>query len=434
MNYQEALAYIENMGKFGINLGLERIERLCALLGNPERELKVIHVAGTNGKGSTTTFISGILNSQGYKVGIYTSPYIERFTERIKIDDREISEDEVAELIESMRPVISKLLQEGYEHPTEFELITAAAFQYFKQHEVDYVVLEVGLGGRFDATNVVKPIVSVITTISYDHMAVLGNTLFQIAYEKAGIIKQGVPVVVYPQEAEAMNVILQAVESCSSKVYEVGEWKTNILSDTTEGIEFDTEGRHSYKGLKISLLGEHQVMNALTALTAIEALRDLEIEVADTSIYEGLAAAIWPGRFEIFKTKLKAKPIIVLDGGHNEQGVEVLAKACMKYFPGRKLHIVCGIFKDKNYTKMLEGLSSIGTDFIAVQSDNPRALPAVELAELIHQHGCSVEAEENLACAVDKGLKRTKEGEVLLFCGSLHLIGAVRTILADIRV
>jgi len=217
MDYKEALEFIENMGKFSINLGLDRIKRICNLMGDPQNDLKVIHIAGTNGKGSTTTFISSILKSQGYRVGIYTSPYIERFTERIKINDEEIKEKEVAEYLEYLIPIIDKVIKEGHEKPTEFEIITAMAFKYFYDNKVDYVVLEVGLGGRLDATNVVNPILSVITTISYDHMNILGDTLGKIAYEKAGIIKQDIPLVLYPQEKEADEVIRKVAKEKNSK-------------------------------------------------------------------------------------------------------------------------------------------------------------------------------------------------------------------------
>ncbi|WDC83539.1 Mur ligase family protein [Caloramator sp. mosi_1] len=190
MDYKEALTYIEGVGKFGMNLGLNRIERMCELLGNPQDSLKVIHVGGTNGKGSTVTFISNILIEEGYRVGIYTSPHLERFTERIKINNEEISENDVVRLIEGMKQVIDIVVKEGYDHPTEFEIVTACALKYFREKQVDFVVLEVGLGGRLDATNIVDPLVSVITSISYDHTNILGNTIEEIAFEKAGIIKK----------------------------------------------------------------------------------------------------------------------------------------------------------------------------------------------------------------------------------------------------
>lgn len=226
MNYIEAIKYIEGVGKFGMNFGLNRIKRLCELLDNPQEKLKIIHVAGTNGKGSTTTFISNILISQGYKVGTYTSPYIERFTERIKINNIEISQDDVARLVDEIKQPIEILMQEGFDHPTEFEIITACGFKYFYEKDVDFVVLEVGLGGRLDATNVVKPLVSVITSISYDHINILGDTLSKIAYEKAGIIKENIPLVLYPQLKEAREVILDVAKE---KIHIYMIWRMWIL-------------------------------------------------------------------------------------------------------------------------------------------------------------------------------------------------------------
>jgi dihydrofolate synthase/folylpolyglutamate synthase len=243
VNYNEAINYINNTGKFAINLGLQRIKRLCDLSGNPEKDLKVIHVAGTNGKGSTTTFISSVLISQGYRVGIYTSPYIERFTERIKINNDEISENEVARLVTEISSDIEKVELEGMERPTEFEIITACAFKYFREQQVDFVLLEVGLGGRFDATNIVNPVLSVITTISYDHMNILGDTLGKIAFEKAGIIKPGRPVVIYPQEKEAMDVLLAEAANKNAEVKLVSDIKYEVIKDSIDGINFKISSR-----------------------------------------------------------------------------------------------------------------------------------------------------------------------------------------------
>lgn len=425
MNYKEAIEYIENTGKFGVNLGLSRIQRLCQLLGNPEKELKIIHVGGTNGKGSTTTFISKVLMAQGYKVGIYTSPYIERFTERIKINNEEIGEEEVASLMEVMLPHIKTLINEGYEHPTEFEIITAAALKYFFDKGTDYVVLEVGLGGRFDATNIVSPLVSVITTISYDHMHILGKTLKEIAGEKAGIIKTGRPVVIYPQQEEAMKVLEEACKLQEAEIHRVDELKYEILIDTEDGIIFNVQGTESYNNLKIKLLGEHQVLNAITALKCIEVLKALGVEIKKEAIYSGFETAVWPGRFEI----LSPFPHIILDGGHNIEGIKALAKAVKKYFNDKKVHIVCGIFKDKDYLKMVKELCNLGEDFITVAPESPRALGASELAKIISDEGKMAVAAADMKDAINLGKNITKENEVLLFCGSLFMIGEARSIL-----
>lgn len=425
MNYNEALNYVENTGKFAINLGLQRIQRLCDLAGNPEKYLKVIHVAGTNGKGSTTTFISSVLISQGYKVGIYTSPYIERFTERIKINNTEINEEEVARLITEISSDIDRVEKEGLERPTEFEIITACAFKYFNEQKVDFVVLEVGLGGRFDATNIVNPLLSVITTISYDHMNILGDTLGKIAFEKAGIIKIDKPVVIYPQEKEVMDVLLKEAANKNADIKLVSDMKFEVLKDSDDGIIFNAFGNREYKSLKLNMTGSYQVMNALTALKAIETLAEEGINVENSAIYEGFASAAWPGRFEI----IHREPYIVLDGGHNNQGIDVLVSALKKYFPDKKVRIVCGMLRDKEYSRMIERLGEVSNDFISVRANNPRALSAKELKEVIEVKGKNAVVAESIQEGVKKALEVTQRDEVLVFCGSLYMIGEVRRIL-----
>lgn len=425
MNYKEAIEFIENTGKFGINLGLLRIERLCELLGNPEKKLKVIHVAGTNGKGSTTTFISSVLKNQGYNVGIYTSPYIERFTERIKINDTEISENDVARLVNEMMPCIDVLIGEGLDHPTEFEIITAAAFKYFNDNNVDFVVLEVGLGGRYDATNVVTPILSVITTISLDHVNILGDTLGKIAFEKAGIIKENIPVVIYPQEEEAMDVLTKVINEKKAKAHFVSDIIYDIVSNTKDGIVFNAKGETEYKNLKIYLLGEHQVLNAITALKSIEIIKSLGYEISKKAIYNGFENATWPGRFEI----LSENPYIVLDGGHNIQGIKALVNGAKRYFSGKKIRIVCGMLRDKNYEDMVEVLTTISSDFITVTPNNPRGLSSDELKNVIQKMGKNAIAATSIKEAVKIGFNILTSDEVLLFCGSLYMIGEARTII-----
>lgn len=425
MNFADAIKYIENIGKFGMNLGLERIKRLCHLMGNPQDNLKFIHIAGTNGKGSTSAFISSILQEEGHRVGVYTSPYIERFTERIRINQDEISEDDVVKYLEYTIPLIDEIVKEGYENPTEFEIITAIAFKYFYDKGVDYVVLEVGLGGRYDATNVVNPLVSVITTIGYDHMNVLGDTLEKIAFEKAGIIKKGIPVVIYPQREEALNVILKVAEENNSKIYFVDNLIYKIKQNSVNGIIFDVIGYKEYKDIKINLLGEHQVFNALTSLMAIEALKDIGIKISDGAIYDGLNKARWPGRFEI----LKKRPFIVLDGGHNLQGIEALVKAVKTYFKNNKITVVCGMLRDKEYEKMIKELFEISDDYITVTPDSPRALTSEELRDFIFSYGRKACAAKNIEEAVNIGLEKVSGDDVLLFCGSLYMIGHARSII-----
>lgn len=427
MNYNEALQYVESIGKFGINLGMARIERFCEILGNPEKKLKVIHVGGTNGKGSTTTFISKILEDAGYRVGVYTSPYIERFTERIRINKDEIPESEVARLVTEMVPHVETLVSEGLEHPTEFEVITAVAFKYFAEQNVDFVVLEVGLGGRFDATNVVDPLIAAITTISLDHVNVLGDNVATIAYEKAGIIKKDKPLVLYPQEESAEKVIMDVCSEMNTKLYKVNDIKHEVTSESVNGTEYNLTGLVNYENVKIAMLGHHQVMNTKTAILVIKALRDLGYSISDENIYNGLKSATWPARFEV----LTKDPIIVLDGGHNVQGIEALVDSINKYFPNKKIKITCGMLSDKDYNKMTSDLLSIGDNFITVTPNNDRALTADELCDIIKANGKEAKAAKDIKEAVDIALETRSDDEMLVFCGSLYMIGEVRVYLKE---
>lgn len=428
MDYREALKYIESVGKFGMNFGLKRIERICELLGNPQERLKVIHVAGTNGKGSTVTFVSNILIEEGYRVGIYTSPHLERFTERIKINNEEIPEEDVAVLIEEIKEIIDIVIAEGYEHPTEFEIVTACALKYFDEKKVDFVVLEVGLGGRLDATNVVKPLLSIITSISYDHTNILGDTIEKIAYEKAGIIKKNRPLVLYPQVEEAERVIVKRAEEMDSNTYYVKDTEWDVKEDTTKGIVFDVKIKNRvYRDLRIRMINKYQVKNAITALMAIEVLRDLGYDISDKAIYEGLEKSIWPGRFEIYKED----PYIVLDGGHNVQGIMELIFGLKKYFINKKIKIVFGVLKDKDYIKMVDELTKVCDDFITVTPESFRALKAEDLKEVIEERGKRAVAFDNMKEAVEFAINN-KDYDVLVFCGSLYMIGDVRRILNSI--
>lgn len=428
MNYDEAIKYIEDTGKFGMKLGLQRIQKLCDHLGNPEKELKVIHVAGTNGKGSTTTFISSILISQGYRVGIYTSPYLERFTERIKINNEEISKEDVAKYVTELIPIIDKVSDEIIGNPTQFEIITAMAFKYFKDKGTDYVVLEVGLGGRMDSTNIVDPLLSIITTISYDHMKILGDTLGEIAFEKAGIIKKNRPLVMYPQAQEAEQVILKRAAEENSRVYRVDGLKYNITSSSLSGTYFDVTGTYEYDNVHINLVGEFQVRNAITAILAAEVLKDSGCSIDRKAIYKGLRDARWPGRFEV----LKDEPWVIIDGGHNVEGIRSTSGTIRKYFPDGKILVVCGILADKQYDDMVQELVKITKEFIAVTPSNPRALPAEELKKAIEQHGGHAKSAESIREGAELALSMANEYDAILFCGSLYMIGEARTVLNNI--
>lgn len=427
LDYDEAMEYIENTAKFGSNLGLDRIKRLLYYMGNPEKKLKCIHIAGTNGKGSVVSMISSILIESGYKVGIYTSPYLQRFSERIKVNDTEISCEDTARLVTCIKPLVERVVSEGYDHPTEFEIITAIMFQYFYEMGVDLAVIEVGLGGRLDSTNVIDdPLVSVITSISYDHMAVLGNTLGKIAYEKAGIIKQNGITVSYPQQSEAYDVIKNICSVRNAKFIPVDSEGIVLKNYSMDGQVFDlTVDGETYKDLKMSLIGEHQLLNAKTALTVIKALSLRNINIKSESIADGLRKVRWPGRLEV----MSKNPAVVLDGAHNIEGIESLKKALNKYFRYKKLILVIGILKDKQYDEMCSMLMPMADKIVTVTPDSPRALSSCRLKEIALNYCSDVYSSTSIEDAYKTGMHSASECDLVLFCGSLYMIGHIRSLI-----
>ncbi|MDU7441631.1 MAG: folylpolyglutamate synthase/dihydrofolate synthase family protein, partial [Clostridium sp.] len=356
MTYEEAMEYISNVGMFGSNYGLERTHRLLELLGSPQNKLKLIHIAGTNGKGSTTSMISKVLIGMGFKVGMYTSPYLEVFEERIQINGVNIPKDKLIDNLENVKYAVSKVIEEGYEHPTEFEIITALMFLYFYNEKIDYGVIEVGLGGRLDSTNVIIPKVSVITSISMDHINILGNTIEEIAKEKSGIIKEDVPVILYPQKKEAEDVILKAAHNNNSKVYYVKTDDGNL-----KGIDYDNitqnvqvNGLNGIYNVDLPLLGEHQILNLCVAIKAVEVLCQVEkIQYNKEIIEESLKDVKWIGRLET----LNRKPLIVIDGAHNIDGIRVLKNNIRKYFKYNKMYLLLGILADKQVDEMIKEIT-----------------------------------------------------------------------------
>lgn len=420
MNYKEALDFIHSTYKFGSKLGLQNIGKLLELLDNPQKRLKFVHVAGTNGKGSTTAYISSILMAAGYKVGIYTSPFIQRFTERIKINNIEIEQQKLAHITSKVKDAIEMMIAEGFNHPTEFEVVTAVALKYYYEEKCDIVVLEVGLGGRYDATNIIdSPEVAVITSISYDHMAILGDTLPKIAFEKAGIIKKGCDCVLYKQSQEVTKVIEDACKERDAKLTKVDFNKLSLGS-------FSMDGQHfSYGHLEdlfISLLGDHQLRNACTAIEVAFILKQKGFKINDEQIKEGLKAAIWIGRLEL----LSKNPLFLVDGAHNEDGARTLMEAIKKYFPGHKVTFIMGVLKDKEYTKLIKLASEIADKFIAIAVPNSRTLKAEELFTEITKYCGNVTKSDTIKGAIELALSQRKDGELICAFGSLYFIGEVR--------
>ena len=433
MDYKESLKYIEETHKFGIRLGLDNMSKLLELLGNPQDKLNVIHVAGTNGKGSTCSFISSILKECGYKVGLYTSPYLETFTERIRINGENIPEEDVARIVTLIREKIEQMVSEGYSYPTEFEIVTTMAFYYYCEQEVDFVALEVGLGGRYDATNIIKKSdVSVITSISLDHVGILGDTVAKIAYEKGGIIKENGVAVVYDQSDEAKNVIKDICKEKNAKYIEVKFNDINVKQSNINSQVYDCSimGQR-YEDLEIQLIGDHQINNSMLALSAIEVLKELKnLNLNEEDIRKGLLNTRWPGRIE----KIMDKPTFIIDGAHNEDGARSLAKAIEKNFNGKKATLLIGMLEDKDIDGVLEILMPYFNKVITTTPDNDRAINCETLKEKISKYVDDVVAISNIEDAVNYTLKNAKEDDVIISAGSLYMIGTVRTILNEILI
>ncbi|MBP7174933.1 MAG: bifunctional folylpolyglutamate synthase/dihydrofolate synthase [Thermoclostridium sp.] len=422
MDYQQAIDYIHSLEQFGSKPGLERIRALTQRLGNPQDRLKFIHIAGTNGKGSTAAFIASVTSAAGYRTGRYTSPFIVRFNERINLDGKDISDEELAEYVTRVKGVIDEMISQGLEHPTEFEVITALAFLYYYEKKCDLVILEVGLGGRFDATNIIAAaLVSVITKIEMDHMAILGDTLAKIAYEKAGIIKDNGRVVTYPQEQSALDTIEQVCNNQKATLYRVNPAELIDVKLKKGRLSFIHPRLGSFK---TPIVGVHQVYNAAVALKTIEVLVEMGYSLPDEKVRMGFQNASWPGRFELLQTH----PDFYIDGGHNPDGIRSFVETFKAIYPGRKAIIIFGVMRDKEYETMVAELSEIASRFIAVTPCTPRALPAENLAQVMVKYCQFVEISVTIKEAVEKSLKLSSADDIIASLGSLYYIGQVRTL------
>ena len=427
MKYQEAMKYITEVGNFGSNYGLERTYKLLELLDNPQDKLKIIHVAGTNGKGSTTAMITSMLKGCGYKVGMYTSPFLEEFEERIQINGENIPKEKLAQLITKIKYAVDKVIEEGYNHPTEFEIITVLMFLYFATEEVDFAVVEVGLGGRLDSTNVITPILSVITSISFDHTNLLGNTLEEIAAEKAGIIKSCIPTVIYPQEEVAEIVISSKCQELDSKLYKINKEDAKLINIIKEDkiyqqvkVKLDDE-----YDVKLPLLGEHQILNLAVALKALEVIKDKAPKLNRESIVKSLATVRWNGRLEIMSNS----PYVVIDGAHNIQGITQLDKNIKKYFEYKDMYLILGILADKDVEDMVKVITPKAKKVFTVTPNSMRAETAEELLEEVKKYNESCEAYNDYKNAFEDALKLCKKDDLLLISGSLYMIGEMRGII-----
>ena len=420
MTAKEAVEYYHSLQQFGINPGLERISALCEKLGNPQNELKFIHVAGTNGKGSTCTEIACVLTNAGYRTGLYTSPYVIDFRERIKLDGEMISPLQLAEVTEIVREKVNELNLQGI-YPTEFEVITAAAFLYYKQSGCDTVVLETGLGGRFDATNIItSPLGVVLVSISLDHTKVLGDSVSAIAYEKCGIIKDGCSVVTSAfQHPDALTVIKETSQQKNAALYITDEKQMlSVISADISG----SLVRYKNHEIKIPFCGEHQLQNAALAIKVCELLAEKGFSVSAQQIKEGIEKASIAARTEV----LCSSPLVLLDGSHNEGSTAALAQVLEKYCKNYRLLAVMGMMADKDCSAALDYLLPFFEEVITVTPSNPRAMKAEAFASLVRQRAVHCEAVDNPCEGIEYAFSRLADFDGLVVCGSLYLSSDVR--------
>lgn len=413
MTYSEALAYIHGANWRGSKLGLSRTFALLELLGNPQKTLRFIHVAGTNGKGSTCAMLSSILQAAGYRTGLFVSPFVNRFNERMQYNNRPIPDEVLVSLVEQVQPIVDAMAQP----PTEFELITCLAFLYYQRMQCDIVVLEVGLGGEFDATNVIDtPLLAVITAIDYDHMHILGNTITAIATAKAGIIKPNGDVLFYGKNDEAERVLRVRAAQMQARLTVCDH---RALQAGTFGIEGQTFSYGKLQNVRLALLGAYQLDNVALVLDAISFLNAHGLPVSESAVREGLMTVHWPARFEL----LRREPPFFVDGGHNPQGVRATVETFQRLYPQQQAVVVMGMMRDKDVDASIRALLPIAKRFCTATPDNARALPADALAERIRSFGGTAEAFDSVSAAVEYAASC---GEIGLAVGSLYMAGAVR--------
>ncbi|MBR6266937.1 MAG: bifunctional folylpolyglutamate synthase/dihydrofolate synthase [Selenomonadaceae bacterium] len=433
MNYQEALAYLDQLAGFGIKPGLQRITRLLELLDLPQEKYHIVHVTGTNGKGSASVMLASVLQHSSLKTGLFISPHLVDYTERIQIDGQPISEQDFADCLDVIKPYVEQLQQEGIECPTQFEVLTAMAFFHFAVQNVDYAVIEVGLGGLLDSTNVAVPSISVITNVTMEHAQWCGGTLEGVARHKAGIIKEAVPVVT-AAKGEALDIIRSVAEKKASDIFVEGEdFQVEVISRDISGqkMEFSTELLGiSHAPYELQLLGTYQRENSAVARMAAELLRNLDERITSESIQLGLKLARWPGRFELLNCDGRT---VILDGAHNPGGIMALRESLDTYFPEGVRVFVLGILKDKDIDAMLESLLRQGDFVIATTPDSSRAAEATMLAEKARAVAACVDLREEPEQALARGLELSHGSVPLIVTGSLYLVGGIRQLLLEKR-
>lgn len=421
MNEKETMEYIEELKQYGSVPGLDNIRNLCAKAGNPQEELRFIHIAGTNGKGSVLAFVSEILKCAGYRVGRYLSPSVMDYREKIQVNGRMITKKALAEGMTLLRGYCEELVREGKNHPTVFEVETALAFWYFQQQKCDIVVLETGLGGELDATNIVTDtLVSVFTPISMDHMGILGRTLPEIASAKAGIMKKGAVAVSAKQPPEVFEVLRERAEKLSVPLYVAEPEQINGRGSKLSGQKFAYK---EFRDLTISLAGRYQLTNAALAIEAVKALRSrrggTEWAVSDEAIRKGLEEAFWPGRFQV----IAKKPYVIADGAHNRDGAKQLAESLRYYFKDRRLIYIMGILRDKEQEEIIKATAPLSELILTISTKGERGFSSYELAELCRSYQPNVTAMDGLQEALEAAYLLADKESVIVAFGSLSFLG-----------
>lgn len=416
MSYEETLRYIHSVKWQGSKPGLSRTRELLEALGNPEKALKFVHIAGTNGKGSTAAMIASVLRKAGYKTGLYTSPYIIRFNERIQVNGEHISDRDLEDLMEEIRPFADAM----DDPPTEFEIITALGMKYFLNKKCDIVVLEVGLGGELDSTNVIDtPEVAVITAIGLDHMAQLGSTTAEIAAAKAGIIKEGGDLVVYPGEKDVEDIYKKTCAGRHTRLHKTDFSRLTIHHVNLDEVSFDFV---PYYNIRLPLVGTYQPYNAAVAVTVLEVMRRKGYQITDGDILGGLNSVCWPGRFEV----LRRNPVFILDGAHNPHGIAATFESLKNHFGNKKLIFLVGVMADKDVSGMMGTIVAMAKSFITVTPHNPRAMPAESLAKLLSAYGIPTKAYSRIEDGVAEAVRQAGKDGVVVALGSLYFSADIR--------
>lgn len=421
MNFDESIEYIESLTKFGIKLGLKNIENLLDLMDNPQNELKIIHIAGTNGKGSTSNFIYETLVNANIETGLFTTPHLSYYNEKIRYNGLLISDNDLAVVTTYVKSKVDIMIERGMNHPTRFEVLTAVVLEFFKRKKVQFAILEVGMGGRLDSTNVIEnPLISVITPISMDHNEYLGNTLKKIAYEKSGIIKDNRPVITTNLESEILDVIKEKAKSINSKLTVIKSKEYEIINMDIDGIEFIYQNEI----FNISMIAEYQVENAILAIETLRKLSDNNlINISKEKIKEGINKAVWAGRFEI----VKKNPLIIIDGAHNLDGIKALKKSIQNLFSGKKILAVFSMLGDKNVNEVVKEIMSCFDKVIVTDIDNSRKMNKDELFLLVKANNENVEYKK-LNEAIENIDEYSKDFDVTIVFGSLYMIGDFRKV------